>query len=222
MDQGSSVLVGWTGSFLFGLSDDGKRVVYQASSAGSLQYFFCDEVTRETRQLTNDPYAIVESGSATVCPRVEGSSPTITADGATVVFRFAGFDSVVTQDGRGVVVSSEADLDPRIGNADHNMELFYYNVANQQVTQISDTTGGIAPSSGSCYPFNPQVNRDGTVACRNSRHRALTTHALSILWSAMRLTDCHSVSSAPSASGQETTRSSSTRGRTSRSLRENR
>ena len=78
---------------------------------------------------------------------------------------FPSFDSVVTGDGSVVVVSTEADLDPRVGNADHNMELFVYDPTTRQFTQITETTGGISPysASGTCSGYNPPVSVDGSI-----------------------------------------------------------
>jgi hypothetical protein len=72
-------------------------------------------------------------------------------------------DSVVTGDAQGIVISTEADLDPRVGNADHNLELFHYDLATHEVRQISETTGGIRPTSGPCPSYRPGVSNDGGV-----------------------------------------------------------
>jgi hypothetical protein len=76
---------------------------------------------------------------------------------------FTTFDSAVTRDGAGVVISTQADLDPRVGNADHNLELFYFDRVTQQVSQISETRGGIGSTPHSCGPYAPSVSRDGGV-----------------------------------------------------------
>ena len=60
------------------------------------------------------------------------------------------FDSVVTGDGQGIVISTQADLDPRVGNTDHNLELFYYDFATRTISQITETIGGIGSSPGGC------------------------------------------------------------------------
>ena len=73
------------------------------------------------------------------------------------------YDSVVTGDGSGAVISTEADLDPRVGNADHNMDLFYYDFATRDVRQITETLGGIVPTSHSCESYRPAVSSDGGV-----------------------------------------------------------
>ncbi len=70
------------------------------------------------------------------------------------------YDCVVTGDGQGLVISTQADLDPRVGNADHNMELFYYDLASGAVTQITETTGGIGLHSGACAAYEPYVSQD--------------------------------------------------------------
>jgi hypothetical protein len=84
-------------------------------------------------------------------------------DPAVDVGDFTSFDSVITGDGRGLVISTQADLDLRLGNADHNMELFYYDRVTGSFTQISETTGGIGSRPGGCPPYRPQVNSDGSM-----------------------------------------------------------
>jgi hypothetical protein len=76
----------------------------------------------------------------------------------------AGFDSAIAGDGRLLVLSSQADLDPRVGNPDHSMEFFVYDLESREFEQVSETTGGIVPSSGDgCPPFDPAVNHDASV-----------------------------------------------------------
>ena len=75
----------------------------------------------------------------------------------------ASFDSSISPNGATVVVSTLADLDPRVGNADHNMDLFAYDRASGRFTQISETTGGITNSSGTCDSYNPLVSADAAV-----------------------------------------------------------
>ncbi len=84
-------------------------------------------------------------------------------DPAVDVGNFTSFDSVITGDGRGLVISTEADLDPRVGNADHNMEIFYYDRASGEFSQVTETTGGIGSTPGNCPSYRPYVNRDGSV-----------------------------------------------------------
>ncbi len=77
---------------------------------------------------------------------------------------YPSFDAVISRDGSRIVISSQADLDPRVGNADHNMELFIYERATGQFTQIAETVGGIGlRSSGFCFPYRPRVNADARV-----------------------------------------------------------
>ncbi len=73
------------------------------------------------------------------------------------------FDAVITGDSSGIVFSTMADIDPRVGNADHNMELFYLDRSTGDVRQITETTGGIVSSSGDCEPYRPAVSGDGGV-----------------------------------------------------------
>ncbi len=58
------------------------------------------------------------------------------------VLDYSTSDAVVSGDGSTIVLTTRADLDPRVGNADHNEELFVYDVASGQFTQITDTSGG--------------------------------------------------------------------------------
>jgi hypothetical protein len=74
------------------------------------------------------------------------------------------FDAAISADGAAVVLTTMADADPRVGNADRNMDLFLLDLASGRLTQISDTTGGIVPYSGTCPPYRPLVSRDGRVA----------------------------------------------------------
>lgn len=76
---------------------------------------------------------------------------------------FASFDSVITYDGRYVVLSSAADLDPGVGNADHNMELFVYDRETGEIDQVSETTGGIGLSSNNCGRISPSASSDAEV-----------------------------------------------------------
>ncbi|MFI5397568.1 MAG: hypothetical protein ACHQ9S_18685 [Candidatus Binatia bacterium] len=77
---------------------------------------------------------------------------------------FTTFDSAVTRDGTGIIISTEADLDPRVGNADHNLELFYYDRATGQFTQISETLLGIGRTPNGCESYIPSIDHDGGVA----------------------------------------------------------
>jgi len=84
-------------------------------------------------------------------------------DPAVDVGPFASADSVITGDGQGIVISTQADLDPRVGNADHNLELFYYDRATRELRQITETIGGIGRTPGGCPSYRPFVSRDGGV-----------------------------------------------------------
>ncbi|MFI5397569.1 MAG: hypothetical protein ACHQ9S_18690, partial [Candidatus Binatia bacterium] len=82
---------------------------------------------------------------------------------AVDVGNYTSFDSAVTRDGSALIISTEADLDPRVGNADHNLELFYYDRATGQFTQISETLGGIGSTPRGCASYIPRMSRDGGV-----------------------------------------------------------
>ncbi len=77
---------------------------------------------------------------------------------------FTNGDAVISGDASAIVISSQADLDPRVGNADHNLELFAYDRATGQFTQISETSGGIGRFPGGCPASRPQVSSDARVA----------------------------------------------------------
>ncbi len=83
---------------------------------------------------------------------------------AADVGSYTTFDAVVTRDGGGIVISTQADLDPRVGNADHNLELFYFDRTTQQFTQMSETTGGAGRSPNGCGSYLPSISHDGGVA----------------------------------------------------------
>ena len=73
------------------------------------------------------------------------------------------FDASVTRMGNGVVFSSTADMDPRVGNADRNLELFFFDRETGDVEQITETTGGVGIPSNGCFSYEPYVNNDGSV-----------------------------------------------------------
>jgi hypothetical protein len=81
---------------------------------------------------------------------------------------YTSFDSAVTRDGAGVIISTQADLDPRVGNADHNLELFYYDLLTQHVAQITETVGGIGRNYRGCPAYHPRMSRDGGVLLYSS------------------------------------------------------
>jgi hypothetical protein len=246
-----------TNSASFSVDGTGRRIAFQSSADldphgsdpnGALQYFWYDDLTKEIRQLTNDPHAVDYDVN---CPRLLGTTPLISIDGQTVVFAtsatlgllpadptsgchifaydapsrvlrhvlalpkatqsldatvlsydgywlsfifirdvppygvprtfgalldvrlgqlsdmlvgaadFPTFDAVITGDASALVLSSEADLDPRVGNADHNMELFLFDRATGEYTQISETVGGVGRFPGGCESYLPAVSADG-------------------------------------------------------------
>ncbi|MFQ5668349.1 MAG: hypothetical protein ACE5I7_18220 [Candidatus Binatia bacterium] len=76
---------------------------------------------------------------------------------------YTNFDAVISGDASAVVISSQADLDPRVGNADHNLDLFVYDRASGAFTQVTETVGGIGRFPGGCPPYRPQVSRAARV-----------------------------------------------------------
>ncbi len=74
------------------------------------------------------------------------------------------FDAVITREAGSVVVSTRADLDPNVGNEDHNLELFLYDRTQGTYEQITDTVGGVGSASTGCPPYFPIVSQDGSVA----------------------------------------------------------
>ena len=83
----------------------------------------------------------------------------------------ASYDAAVTGDGSAMVISSCADLDPRVGNADRNQELFLYDLASHTAQQITDTQGGpVDCTSRDGIPYAPAVSRDGRVVAFAGRY----------------------------------------------------
>ncbi len=76
---------------------------------------------------------------------------------------YTSFDSVITGDASRILISTQADLDPRVGNPDHNMELFVYERATGSFTQVTETVGGIGRHPGGCPSYRPRVSEDGEV-----------------------------------------------------------
>jgi hypothetical protein len=79
------------------------------------------------------------------------------------IHQFPSFDSIVTRDGKQILISTQADLDPRVGNADHTMDLFLYDLGSGQFSQVSETSGGIGTRPGNCYSYAPKVSQNGNV-----------------------------------------------------------
>lgn len=74
------------------------------------------------------------------------------------------FDTVISGDGSKLLLTTLADLDPRVGNFDQNVELFVLDRAAGTFTQLTDTVGGIRLMSGACPRYRPRVNVDAEVA----------------------------------------------------------
>jgi hypothetical protein len=116
--------------------------------AGTLLSFIADRPWNGTRRTT--PYLLsLETGDLVTLP--------------DALYREAGFDSAVTRDGTALVVSSRADLDPRGGNSDRNMEIFILDLATMTFEQVTFSIGGIGTLPGGCEPFAPLTNDDGSV-----------------------------------------------------------
>ena len=73
------------------------------------------------------------------------------------------YEAEITGDGTGIVISNQGDLDPRVGNADGNFELFYYDLQSQQFHQITETVGGLDGPIDGCAPYDPRVSDHGEV-----------------------------------------------------------
>lgn len=78
---------------------------------------------------------------------------------------FSTSDAAVSGDGSIIVLSTRADLDPQVGNADHNEELFAYDVKTGAVSQISETIGG-TPAGGTSY--RPAISDDAGIVAFSS------------------------------------------------------
>jgi hypothetical protein len=246
-----------TGANLFSVDYSARWIAFQSqfdldpgvgNPDRTLQYFLYDDLTKEVRQLTDDPDAIVYDTRPEACPRILATiplidglgsrvvlitnvtlgllgtdpsvgcrifrydvgedrlrhvvdlrraislgNPTLSADGRWLSFTssrtieggirrafpalldleteeltdpvgsltdFPSFDSVVSGDGNTIVISTQADVDPRVGNADHNMELFAYDRETGTFTQITDTIGGIGRTPGGCPSYRPRLSQD--------------------------------------------------------------
>jgi len=85
----------------------------------------------------------------------------------------ASMDATMVGDGSGIVISSCADLDPSVGNADGNAELFRVDLGTGHIAQITDTIGGSSNCSinaGGRYGagrFRPEVSHDGRAMAFN-------------------------------------------------------
>ncbi len=74
------------------------------------------------------------------------------------------FDAALSGDGTVVMVSTCADLDPSVGNADGNNELFRLDLASGVIAQITDTRGGpVDCSDGGGQAYDPLVSTDGHI-----------------------------------------------------------
>lgn len=116
------------------ISDDGHWVGFVTSQPGQ-------------SKLSSAALLDVETGAI--------ESPISQLDG------FQSFDSVITPDGRGVVVSTVADLDPSVGNADGNAELFLLDRESGHFSQITETIGQAYGS------YRPSVSDDGGAVALN-------------------------------------------------------
>ncbi len=80
------------------------------------------------------------------------------------------YDAVLSGDGTAVLVSSCADLDPTVGNADGNHELFRLDLTSGALNQVTDTRGGAADcTSGGGEPYAPLPSTDGHIASIGGR-----------------------------------------------------
>jgi hypothetical protein len=70
------------------------------------------------------------------------------------------FDSAVSANGESLVLSTQADLDPTVGNSDQNMEIFVYDTTSGQFTQVTETVGGIGRTPGGCEQYTPVLSAD--------------------------------------------------------------
>jgi hypothetical protein len=130
------------------ISADGGTVAFVTRDGQGLSsvdgcHVFVYDVAEDTLRLV----ATLSTGNAASEPTVSGagrwmtfvvSTPELFAyrgaridlETGIVEFPLAGltefptFDAVISEDASTVVISSRADLDPRVGNADHNQELF--------------------------------------------------------------------------------------------------
>lgn len=82
---------------------------------------------------------------------------------------FRTVDTLITPDGRYEVISAAADLDPSVGNADGNAELFRFDRESGAFTQITDTVGQTP------FAYSPSINDDGTAAAFSMQQQSRGT-----------------------------------------------
>jgi len=125
------------------------------------------EMDGDGRLVSFSTHRRVESGSLQAFPALLNLESGELTDPLGGVDQFGAFDSVITRNGRYVVISSRMDLDPRVGNADNNMELFLYNLESGEFDQIAETTGGIGLNTAGCPGIDPKVSGDAEVVAFN-------------------------------------------------------
>jgi Tol biopolymer transport system component len=161
------------GAHLFAYDVAGQQMRYVTSLANSLRVDV-PVLSRDGRWLS---FTTTEPGRPPFPALLDVSSGEVTQPLLEGVRDFASFDSVVSPDGRKVVISTRADLDPSVGNADHNMELFVYDRLTGEVTQVAETVGGINSRPGGCGSYRPKVSADaGLIVFAQARASEETCH----------------------------------------------
>lgn len=145
--------------FLYDVPSDSWELAAELGAEGSLNNAALSENGRWLSFTNSRPVA----GGRQAFPALLDLETGTLTDPVAGISDFASFDSVITYDGRYIVLSSFADLDPRVGNVDHNLELFVYDRETGAIDQVSETTGGVGLSSNNCEATKPRPNADAEV-----------------------------------------------------------
>lgn len=109
--------------------------------------------------LSTEVDGLVEPQPRAILVDIETGETTDVLDGRTS----ASTDAALSGDGRMVAVSSCEDLDPLVGNADANNELFLLDRSTGRISQVTDTLGGTTACQRAGGPsYDPMVSADGT------------------------------------------------------------
>src|SRR5262249_7001856 len=71
-------------------------------------------------------------------------------------------EPAISDDGNLLAFISTRDLDPGVGNADANPELFFYNVTTKAFKQCTNTKDAVA-GVGLVFQSNPNLSSDGSI-----------------------------------------------------------
>jgi hypothetical protein len=149
--------------FVYDVATGVTRQALALPSTNSLSSTGRGHISADGRWFSFDFTRVVPPGILIALPTLLNLRTGEFTDPLGGITAFPSFDSAISPNGTTVVVSTQADLDPRVGNADHNMDLFAYDRATARFTQVGETTGGITPGPGTCDAYNPLVSADAGV-----------------------------------------------------------